>query len=171
MHANSYCDTSYRDTQLSVAVFIHSFIHPFIHSGHVYSTSSSPLLLISAPDTARILCRSFTPKRHRQLRVKDLPKVQRDSNPRPSGRKISTLPMRHHVPHVFIVSWNRVKAVSPFILRSARLLFWSIDNQYNGDDRRHYCLYCNVSLCMTALKHTALLTRTEMCRLYAQIGG
>jgi len=24
---------------------------------------------------ARILCRSFTPKRHRQLRVKDLPKV------------------------------------------------------------------------------------------------
>src|SRR6218665_515773 len=26
-------------------------------------------------DTARIGCRSFTPKRHRQLRVKDLPKV------------------------------------------------------------------------------------------------
>ena len=40
------------------------YIHSFIYSGHFYSTSSSPLLLISAPDTARILCRSFTPKRH-----------------------------------------------------------------------------------------------------------
>jgi len=44
----------------------------FIHSGYFYSASSSPLLLRGAPDTARILCRSFTPKRHRQLRVKDL---------------------------------------------------------------------------------------------------
>ena len=54
---------------------IQSFIHSCIHSGYFYSASSSPLLLSSAPDTARILCRSFTPKRHRQLRVKDLPKV------------------------------------------------------------------------------------------------
>ena len=35
------------------------------------------------------------------MRVKDLPKVHKcrlewDSNPRPSGRKASTLPMRHH---------------------------------------------------------------------------
>src|SRR6218665_3244905 len=44
----------------------------FIHSDHFYSASSSPLLLRSAPDTAWILSRSFTPKRHRQLRVKDL---------------------------------------------------------------------------------------------------
>src|SRR6218665_1210870 len=68
-----------------------------------YSASSSPSLLRSTSDTARILCRSFTPKSHRQLRVKDLPKVptwqlDRDSNPRPSGRKASTLPKRHHVP-------------------------------------------------------------------------
>jgi len=47
----------------------------FIHSDHFYSAPSSPLLLRSAPDTARILCRSFTPKRHRQLWVKDFPKV------------------------------------------------------------------------------------------------
>ena len=42
-----------------------------------FSASSSPLLglLRKAPDIAQILCRSFTPKRHRQLRVKDLPKV------------------------------------------------------------------------------------------------
>src|SRR6218665_2003415 len=61
----------------------------FIHSDHFYSASSSPLLLRSASDTA-VLCRSFTKKRHRQLRVKDLPKVptwrlERDTNPRPSG--------------------------------------------------------------------------------------
>jgi len=48
-------------------------------------------ILRGAPDTARILCRSFTPKHHRQLWVKDLPKVptwglERDSNPRLSGR-------------------------------------------------------------------------------------
>jgi len=36
---------------------------------------SSPLQLRGAPDTTRILCRSFTPKRQRQLWVKDLPKV------------------------------------------------------------------------------------------------
>ena len=52
-----------------------SFIHSFFHSGYFYSTSSSPLLLRGAPETARMLCRSFTPKCHRQLRVKDLPKV------------------------------------------------------------------------------------------------
>src|SRR6218665_4195904 len=41
-----------------------SSVRSFIHSVHFYSASSSPLLLRSAPDTARILCRSFTPKRH-----------------------------------------------------------------------------------------------------------
>src|SRR6218665_2108986 len=63
------------------------FIHSFIHSGYFYSTSSSPLLLRGAPDTAQILCRSSMPKCHRKLRVKDLPKVpmwriERDSNRR-----------------------------------------------------------------------------------------
>src|SRR6218665_3181718 len=41
------------------------FIHSFSHSGYFYSASSSPLLLRGVPDTARILCRSFTPKHHR----------------------------------------------------------------------------------------------------------
>src|SRR6218665_815900 len=40
-------------------------IHSFIHSDHFYSASSSPLLLRSASDTTGILCRSFTPKRHK----------------------------------------------------------------------------------------------------------
>src|SRR6218665_3062447 len=46
-----------------------------IHSGCFYSASSRPLLVRGAPETARILCRSFTPKCHRQLQVEDLPKV------------------------------------------------------------------------------------------------
>src|SRR6218665_1561613 len=49
-------------------------LNSFIHSGYFYSDSSSPLLLRGAPDTARILCRSLSLKRHRQLRVKDLQK-------------------------------------------------------------------------------------------------
>jgi len=80
-----------------------ALLRSFIHSGHFYIASSSPLLLRSASDTARILCRSFTQKCHRQLWVKDLPKVstwrlERDANSRPSGRKASTLPMHHHIP-------------------------------------------------------------------------
>ena len=75
---------------IHMCMFIYTYIYSFIHSDHFYSASSSPLLLRSAPDTARILCRSFTPKRHRQLQVKDLPKVrrrrlERDSSSRPSG--------------------------------------------------------------------------------------
>ena len=78
------------------------FIQSLIHSGYFYSTSSSPLLLIGAADTARILCRNFTPKSHRQLWVKDLPKVptwrlERESNPWFFRTKASTLPNRHHV--------------------------------------------------------------------------
>src|SRR6218665_497860 len=64
----------------------------FIHSYRLflYSASLSPLLLRGAPDTARILCRSFMVKRYRQLRMKDLPKVhtwwlERDLNPRLFG--------------------------------------------------------------------------------------
>src|SRR6218665_841362 len=77
------------------------FSNSFIHSGYFYSASSSPLLLRSAPDTSRIPCQSLTPKRLRQLRVKDLPKVptwrlKRESNPLPFRRKTSNRPMRHH---------------------------------------------------------------------------
>ena len=39
-----------------------SMTYSFVHSGYFYSASSSPLLLRGNPDTARILCRIFTPK-------------------------------------------------------------------------------------------------------------
>jgi len=48
-------------------------VMPFIHSVRLFLLLS--LLLRGAPDTTWILCWSFTPKRHRQLRAKDLPKV------------------------------------------------------------------------------------------------
>jgi len=83
----------------------------FIHSDHFYSTSSSPLLLRGAPDTAWILCQNFTPKCHRQLWVKDLPKVPMwrldwELNPWPFGRKASTLPMLHTCPNS---AWTELK--------------------------------------------------------------
>src|SRR6218665_1923847 len=74
------------------------------YSGYFYTAFSSPLLLRGVPETARILCRCFTPKRHRQLRVKDLPKLltwrlERNSNQRPFGPdERRNLPMSHHVP-------------------------------------------------------------------------
>jgi len=52
---------------------IYSFIYSFILDISIVP-SSSPLILRSAPDTARIPCRNFTLKRHRQLWVKNLPK-------------------------------------------------------------------------------------------------
>src|SRR6218665_2303690 len=54
-------------------LIIHSFIQdiPIVRQAH----HSSPPLLRGAPVTARLLCWNFTPKRHRQQRVTDLPKV------------------------------------------------------------------------------------------------
>src|SRR6218665_1840844 len=63
--------------------------HSFIHSGHFYSAPSSPLLLRGAPDYSTDTVSEFHAEAHRQLQVKDLPKVptwrlKRESNPRPS---------------------------------------------------------------------------------------
>ena len=95
-----------------VVIFIHSFIYSFIHSGYFYSASSSLLLLKSTPDTTRILCQSFTPKRHRQVQVKDLSKVhtwrlERNSNPRPFGWKATNLQMSHHAQYVAMTIFVR----------------------------------------------------------------
>src|SRR6218665_1212516 len=95
------CFRSIYDVLLNLGLFC--FPPFFIHSGYFYASSSSSLSLKGAPYTARIMGRSFTPKRHRQLRVKVLPKVptwrlQGDSNPRPFGRNATNLKVSHHVP-------------------------------------------------------------------------
>ena len=50
-------------------------IHSFIHSGHFYSAPSSPLPLRGAPDYSTDTVSEFHAETHRQLQVKDLPKV------------------------------------------------------------------------------------------------
>ena len=52
------------------------YIHSFIHSGHFYSAPSSPLLLRGAPDYSTDTVSEFHAEAHRQLQVKDLPKVR-----------------------------------------------------------------------------------------------
>src|SRR6218665_1796699 len=61
-------------------------IHSFTHYGHFYSAPSSPLLLRGAPDYSMDTVSEFHAEAHRQLQVKDLPKVptwrlERESNP------------------------------------------------------------------------------------------
>ena len=107
----------------------------FIHSDHFNSASSSPLLLRGALDAARILCRSFTPKRHRQLWVKNLPKVpvwrlERESNPWPIGRKASSLPMHHTLIVLLIISSNSgVQSESTSNSTKTQLIWFGIPQQ------------------------------------------
>src|SRR6218665_685535 len=84
-----------------IRLFIHSFIHAISIAPLQVHYTTQVHYTIYYTDTTRMLCRSFTPKRHRQLRVKDLLKVptwrlERDWNPRPFGRKASNISMRHH---------------------------------------------------------------------------
>src|SRR6218665_332 len=62
----------------------------FIHSVHFYSAPSSPILRRGAPDYSTNTVSEFHAEAHRQLQVKDLPKVpmwrlEWESNPRSSG--------------------------------------------------------------------------------------
>src|SRR6218665_2976600 len=50
-------------------------IDSFIHSGHFYSAPSSPLLYRGTPDYSTDTVSEFHAEAHRQLQVKDLPKV------------------------------------------------------------------------------------------------
>src|SRR6218665_3364714 len=50
-------------------------VHSFIHSDHFYSAPSSPLPLRGAPDYSTDTVSEFHAEAHRQLQVKDLPKV------------------------------------------------------------------------------------------------
>ena len=75
------------------------FIQSIIHSSISIAPSWSPLLLRGDPDTARILCLRFTLKHHRQLRVKDLPKVPTTRNP--TDKRQQTTP---HILYIYIYS-------------------------------------------------------------------
>src|SRR6218665_1967172 len=72
---------------------------------HFYSASHSMSLSEALQTTAIDTVSEFTRQSATGncMQVKDLPKaptwrLERDLNLRPSGRKTSTLPMRHHIP-------------------------------------------------------------------------
>ena len=82
--------------------------------------SLSEALPTTAIDTVGV----YTPKRYRQLQVKDFPKVptwwlERDSNPRPSGQKASTLPMHLHAqqmsPYVLLLAIQQLACHKLFL--------------------------------------------------------
>src|SRR6218665_586546 len=83
LHSADHLDLFVPRIRAALVQFIHSF-------GHFYSAPSSPLLLRGAPDYSTDAVSEFHAEAHRQLQVKDLPKVltwrlERESNPRPSG--------------------------------------------------------------------------------------
>src|SRR6218665_946454 len=91
-----------------------------------YSASQSMSLSEALPTTAIDTVGVYTPKRYRQLQVKDFPIVptwwlERDSKPRSFGRKASTLPMRHHNPQT--ISYMHTKRRLIDNLRKTRPCF------------------------------------------------
>ena len=108
------------------------------HSGHFYSASSSGLLFRGAPDTVQIPYRSFTPKRQRQLLVKDFPKVpkwrlERASNPRPFGRKAANLPICHHTPQLqYLRCSDNQHSVQLFHRTDCWIVGWLVARCFRG---------------------------------------
>ena len=88
-------------------------IHPFIYSFTLQDTSIATLQVHhyseTLPTTSFTLCHSFTPKRFRQLRVKDLPKVptwrqELNSNPRPWRREAPNIrTLSHPTPRLMLL--------------------------------------------------------------------
>src|SRR6218665_3121538 len=70
---------------------------------HFYSGPHSMIISEAVPTTEIDTVGVYTTKRYMQLQVKDWPKVltsrlEQCSNPLPSGRKASTLPVLRHAP-------------------------------------------------------------------------
>ena len=90
-----------------------------IQSEYLYSASSSPCTTQRRSRLQHWCCvEVHTPKRYRQLWVKDLPKVptwrlEWDSNLRPSGRNGPNLPLSHHAQECIYPSTH--PSIHPFI--------------------------------------------------------
>src|SRR6218665_2435326 len=72
--SDSRCNRGWPSQTASTAVD-QQFIHSCIHSGYFYSASSSALPLRGAPDYSTDTVSEYHAEAHRQLQVKDLPKV------------------------------------------------------------------------------------------------
>ena len=119
---------------------IYYLINSFIHSGHFYSASSSLLLLIGAPDYSTDTVSEFHAEAHRQLWVKDLPKVpawrlERESNPRPSGWESSTNATPRPVAQPMTIVWLHCSRPRP-----------STCHSHNHGIAVHlHCLVCKIT--------------------------
>src|SRR6218665_2783189 len=101
----------------------------FIHSGHFYSAPSRTLLLRGAPDYRTDTVSEFHAEAHRQLQVKDLPKVltwriERESKP-------TTLRLR------VIASTNAPPCPTMYLLFDQRL--GTLFQNNNGDSFSPVC--------------------------------
>ena len=121
---------------------------------HFHSASNSISLSEALPTTAIDNVGVYTPKHYRQLRVEDLPKfptwrLERDSNPRPSGRKASTLPMRHHA--------NRISECRSINVQLQ--LQWRLHLQLHLQPQLQFYSYLFVRLvrCVSVRLHSTLL--------------
>src|SRR6218665_2959966 len=74
-------------------------LFPHIHSGYFYSASSSPPLPTDTLPTQDECCVGVSRRRATGV---DTWRSERDSNPRPFGRKVSNLPMIHPDPQTFL---------------------------------------------------------------------
>ena|SRR6218665_936744 len=63
----------------------------FIHSYHFYSAPSSPLLLRGAPDYSTDTVSELHAEAHRQLQVKDLPKVAARARVEPATLRLKVI--------------------------------------------------------------------------------
>src|SRR6218665_950949 len=75
MHSIQYDAAAFDTIQCSCIRCNAYAFNTFIHSGHFYSAPLNPLLLIGDPDYSTDTVSEFHAEAHRQLQVKDLPKV------------------------------------------------------------------------------------------------
>src|SRR6218665_1355393 len=86
-------------------------IYLFIHSRDFYSAYSRPLYYSEALPTQHGYCVGVSRRSALATASEGLAqgpytwRLERDSDPRPFGRKASNLPMNHHAPHV---PWSKV---------------------------------------------------------------
>jgi len=108
---------------------------PLRYSGNFYSASSSPLLLRSA----RILFQSFMPKFHKQLRMKDLPKVptwwlELDFTRDPSDKRRQIYQCAT-MPQIFVTAlwWlkNRVSNLKEWVLIENQMTLVAEQDEHN----------------------------------------
>ena len=122
-----------------------------------YRASRSICLSEALPTTGIDTVSEFTRRSDRQLRVKDLPKVptwrlERDSNPRPFGRRASTHQCAT-TPHIVTV-WEKNRTCTLWV---TRCLFWPMGQRVPSSALPPVA-YPPLSLTITCCPFTVMLS-------------